>query len=149
MTTFTGNIWNIVWVSSLVWPMQSRSLSNSCVVTAGRCGTSFTMASTIRRKALCMLFDCGATFQGALLNSELLQGPDLTSSLLVVLQTRVSGVHGGYSSHVSPDEGSWRGPRFFVFADDQIKISQWILWSRECLCICLVLSHPPVVQAMH
>ena len=32
-----------------------------------------------------MVFDCGATFQGVSLNSELLQGPNLTSSLLGVL----------------------------------------------------------------
>lgn len=29
-----------------------------------------------------MVFDCGATFQGVSLNSELLPGPNLTSSLL-------------------------------------------------------------------
>ena len=32
-----------------------------------------------------MVFDCGTTFQGKSLNAELLQGPDLTSTLLGVL----------------------------------------------------------------
>lgn len=31
------------------------------------------------------MFDCGATFQGVSLNSQLFQGPDLTSRLLGVL----------------------------------------------------------------
>ena len=34
---------------------------------------------------LCVVFDCGASFQGPLLNQQLLQGLDLTSSLVVVL----------------------------------------------------------------
>lgn len=38
-----------------------------------------------RKDSLCMVFDCGATFQGTSLNSNLLQGPDLTGSLLRVL----------------------------------------------------------------
>lgn len=38
-----------------------------------------------RKKALRVVFDCGATFQGVSLNSELLQGLNLTSSLLGVL----------------------------------------------------------------
>lgn len=38
-----------------------------------------------RKKALRVVFDCGAAFQGTSLNSELLQGPNLTSSLLGVL----------------------------------------------------------------
>lgn len=37
------------------------------------------------RKGSLLVFDCGATYQGTLLNSELLQGPDLTSLLLGVL----------------------------------------------------------------
>lgn len=32
-----------------------------------------------------MVFDCGATFQATSLNAELLQGPDLTSSLIGVM----------------------------------------------------------------
>ncbi|KAK0152604.1 hypothetical protein N1851_005873 [Merluccius polli] len=38
-----------------------------------------------RKGSLRVVFDCGATFQGSSLNSELLQGPNLTSSLLGVL----------------------------------------------------------------
>lgn len=38
-----------------------------------------------RKRSLRVVFDCGATFQGVSLNSELLQGPNLTSSLLGVL----------------------------------------------------------------
>lgn len=38
-----------------------------------------------RKGSLHVVLDCGATFQGASLNSELLQGPNLTSSLLGVL----------------------------------------------------------------
>lgn len=38
-----------------------------------------------RKRTLRVVFDCGATFQGASLNKELLQGPNLTSSLLGVL----------------------------------------------------------------
>ena len=32
-----------------------------------------------------MVFDCGVMYQGTSLNSELLQGPDLTNSLVGVL----------------------------------------------------------------
>lgn len=38
-----------------------------------------------RKGSLRVFFNCGATFQGALLNSELLQCPSFTSSLLGVL----------------------------------------------------------------
>lgn len=38
-----------------------------------------------KKGSLRVVFDCGATFKGASLNSELLQGPNLTSSLLGVL----------------------------------------------------------------
>ncbi len=38
-----------------------------------------------RKGSLRVVFDCGATFKGTSLNSELLQGPNLTSSLLGVL----------------------------------------------------------------
>ncbi|XP_030596228.1 uncharacterized protein LOC115787620 [Archocentrus centrarchus] len=38
-----------------------------------------------RKGALRVVFDCGATYQGTSLNGELLQGPNLTSSLLGVL----------------------------------------------------------------
>lgn len=38
-----------------------------------------------RKGSLHVVLDCGATFQGASLNSKLLQGPNLTSSLLGVL----------------------------------------------------------------
>lgn len=38
-----------------------------------------------RKGSLRVVFDCGATFKGASLNGELLQGPNLTSSLLGVL----------------------------------------------------------------
>lgn len=38
-----------------------------------------------RKGSLRVVFDCGATFEGASLNNELLQGPNLTSSLLGVL----------------------------------------------------------------
>lgn len=35
-----------------------------------------------RKGTLCVVFDCGATFVGVSLNVELLQGPNLTSTLL-------------------------------------------------------------------
>lgn len=35
-----------------------------------------------RKKNLRVVFDCGAEYQGTTLNSELLQGPDLTNSLV-------------------------------------------------------------------
>ena len=38
-----------------------------------------------RKGSLRVVFDCGVTYQGACLNKELLQGPNLTSSLLGVL----------------------------------------------------------------
>ncbi|XP_035986832.1 uncharacterized protein LOC118560169 [Fundulus heteroclitus] len=38
-----------------------------------------------KKKKLRVVFDCGATFQGTSLNSQLLQGPDLTSLLVGVL----------------------------------------------------------------
>ncbi|KAL0147628.1 hypothetical protein M9458_057070 [Cirrhinus mrigala] len=38
-----------------------------------------------RKGSVRVVFDCGATFQGILLNTKLLQGPNLTSSLLGVL----------------------------------------------------------------
>lgn len=38
-----------------------------------------------RKGSLRVVFDCGATFKGVSLNSELMQGPNLTSSLLGVL----------------------------------------------------------------
>lgn len=37
------------------------------------------------KQKLCVVFDCAASFQGTSLNQQLLQGPDLTSSLLGVL----------------------------------------------------------------
>lgn len=38
-----------------------------------------------RKGSLHVVFDCGASFQKVCLNGELLQGPNLTSSLLGVL----------------------------------------------------------------
>ncbi|KAK0138796.1 hypothetical protein N1851_024658 [Merluccius polli] len=38
-----------------------------------------------KKKTLRVVFDCGATFQGTSLNSELLQGPNLTNTLIGVL----------------------------------------------------------------
>jgi len=38
-----------------------------------------------KMKTLRVVFDCGATDRGTSLNSELLQGPDLTSPLIGVL----------------------------------------------------------------
>lgn len=38
-----------------------------------------------KKKKLRVVFDCGATFQGMSLNSQVLQGPDLTSLLVGVL----------------------------------------------------------------
>ncbi len=38
-----------------------------------------------KKKTLRVVFDCGATYKGTSLNSELLQGPDLTSPLIGVL----------------------------------------------------------------
>lgn len=38
-----------------------------------------------RKEKICIVFDCTSTFQGTSLNSELLQGPDLTNTLLRVL----------------------------------------------------------------
>lgn len=38
-----------------------------------------------RKGTLRVVFDCGATFRGVSLNTELLQGPNLTSTLLGVL----------------------------------------------------------------
>ena len=38
-----------------------------------------------KKLKLRVVFDCGATYGGASLNAELLQGPDLTSSLIGVL----------------------------------------------------------------
>ena len=40
---------------------------------------------TLKKLKLRVVFDCGATYGGASLNAELLQGPDLTSSLIGVL----------------------------------------------------------------
>lgn len=59
---------------------------------------------------LCVVFDCGATFQGMSLNNQLLQGPDLTSSLNGVITRfrKESCDHGGYRSHVSPSAGTER-----------------------------------------
>ncbi len=38
-----------------------------------------------KKKTLRVVFDCGAAYKGTSLNSELLQGPDLTSPLIGVL----------------------------------------------------------------
>lgn len=38
-----------------------------------------------QKKKLRVIFDCAASFQGVFLNSELLQGPDMTNSLIGVL----------------------------------------------------------------
>lgn len=44
------------------------------------------MESTIQKKhKLRVVFDCGASYQGTSLNAHLLQGPDLTNSLVGVL----------------------------------------------------------------
>ncbi|GAA6087285.1 uncharacterized protein LOC112138581 [Tachysurus ichikawai] len=37
------------------------------------------------KKKICVVFDCGASFQETSLNAQLLQGPDLTSSLIGVV----------------------------------------------------------------
>lgn len=42
------------------------------------------MVFTVNRKRS-VIFDCTATYQGTFLNSELLQGPDLSNTLLGVL----------------------------------------------------------------
>lgn len=38
-----------------------------------------------KKKKLHVVFDCGASYQGASLNIRLLQGPDLTSTLIGVI----------------------------------------------------------------
>lgn len=38
-----------------------------------------------RKKKIRVVFDCGSSFQGTSLNKELLQGPDLSNSLLGVI----------------------------------------------------------------
>lgn len=38
-----------------------------------------------KKNTLRVVFDCGATYQGVSLNTELLQGPDLTNSMVGVL----------------------------------------------------------------
>ncbi len=38
-----------------------------------------------QKKKLCVVFDCAATYQGVSLNQRLLQGPDLTNTLIGVL----------------------------------------------------------------
>lgn len=38
-----------------------------------------------RKGKLCVVFDCGATFQGTSLNTQLLKGPELTSTLIGVI----------------------------------------------------------------
>jgi len=48
-------------------------------------GTFHIMVCTTLIKALRVLFDCGAKYQGTSLNNQLLQGPNLTSSLIGVL----------------------------------------------------------------
>lgn len=71
---------------SLARAMQKKYLKNSCTVKLGKYGTSLIMVSTIQENCLfCVVFDCGATFQGTSLINKLLQGPNLTSSFLEVL----------------------------------------------------------------
>lgn len=43
------------------------------------------MRCTTQEKEICVVFDCGASFSGTSLNSELLQGPDITNRLIGVL----------------------------------------------------------------
>lgn len=57
-----------------------------------------------QKKKLQVVFDCGARFQGTLLNNELLQGPDLANSLVGVL--RGSCYNGRHQSNVLPGKGS-------------------------------------------
>ncbi|TWW77721.1 hypothetical protein D4764_12G0011110 [Takifugu flavidus] len=61
------------------------------------------------KQKLHVVFDCGASFQGISLNQQLLQGPDLTSSLVGVLVrfrqevVAVMFIHGG---HVPPSQSA-------------------------------------------
>lgn len=58
-----------------------------------------------KKGTLQVVFDCGAEFKGVSLNSQLLQGPNLTSTLVGVLlafQARFCGINGRHPTHVSP-----------------------------------------------
>ena len=69
---------------------SERGMLNVCLniswkVLKEKYGTFHTMEYHPKKGNLCVVFDCGAEFRGHSLNSELLQGPYLTSSLLGVL----------------------------------------------------------------
>lgn len=61
--------------------MQRRYLNTSWMVLKER-------VYHPRKNTLCVVFDCAVTFKGASLNIQLLQGPNLTSSLGVFTRFR-------------------------------------------------------------
>lgn len=63
-----------------------------------------------KMKMLRVVFDCGASYQGTTLNDQLLQGPNLTSTLLGVItrfrQEKVANVEAMFHQVKVPDEHS-------------------------------------------
>ena len=61
--------------------------------------------TTLRRRKLRVVFDCAARFKGESLNQRLLQGPNLTSSLVGTLlrfRQEEIAVTGDIEKYVSP-----------------------------------------------
>lgn len=68
--------------SAMATPSKCRS--SNWKWQQGRCGISHSVYHP-RKGKLPVVFDCGADYKGVLLNTLLLQGPNLTSALLGVL----------------------------------------------------------------
>lgn len=63
-----------------------------------------------------VVFDCGASYKGTSLNEQLLQGPDLTSSLVGVIIIQIQTFSGSSGGLVVTGHNIWLSTRWWFLA---------------------------------